>query len=374
MMIMIRKTVQIISHLLPIKKNRVLFFSYYGSQYGCNPKYISQYLVREYSENLEVIWGFTNTRKSINGVRVVKYGSLKWYVALATSKVICTNYRMTDDFVKRKKQIYIQTWHSSLRLKKIEADVEGTLPADYVKMAKKDSAQTDYVLAGCGLSHKTFEKSFWYSGTILDCGTPRNDFLVQQNSQQSQTIRHSLGIKNNEKIVMYAPTFRNNHSLEPYNIDIMGLVSALCDRFGGEWKVLLKLHPHIMDCKLFKGVQEVVDVSTYDDVQELLLVSDVLITDYSSLMFDFALTRRPVFLYASDIQCFVKNERSFYFRIQDLPFQLSKTNNELTATIRKYNANEYNTALNCFNNSIDSYENGCASKIVSDLIIDCITR
>ena len=107
-----------IFNLLPIKNNKIFLESYYGSQYGCNPKYISEYIVNNYSKGkFDVVWSFTNLdgKESIKGVRKVKTMSLKYFYELCTSKIIITNYRTTDMFIKRKNQYYIQTWHSSLR-------------------------------------------------------------------------------------------------------------------------------------------------------------------------------------------------------------------------------------------------------------------
>lgn len=133
----LKRLIYFVFRLMAIKKNRVLIFSYYGGNYGGSPKYLSEYFVKNAPE-LEVVWAFTEPEKyaDIKEICPVKYSSLKYYYYLSTSAFIITNYRMTTEFVKRKEQRYIQTWHSSLRLKMIEKDAEGTLPKHYIEMAK----------------------------------------------------------------------------------------------------------------------------------------------------------------------------------------------------------------------------------------------
>lgn len=367
---MIRKLIYLIFRMLPIRKNRVLFIGYYGSQYGCNPKYISRSLTKKHNGKLDITWAFTEPdRHEVAGVRKVRYGSLSYLLALATAKVICTNYRMTTDFIKRYNQIYIQTWHSSLRLKKIEADTEASLPAHYIRMAKHDSAQTDFVIAGCNFSHNTFRNSFWYSGEILDFGTPRNDLLLAADTEYSNELKKNLGVSSDTKIVLYAPTFRKEKSTECYKLNFKRLTKALYEKYGGDWIVVLRLHPHLLNCELFKGLDNVVDATKYDDIQELLCMADVLVSDYSSLIFDFALTGRPVFLFATDLDSYIQNDRSLYFDLTELPFPVACDNEALAHAIQTMDDHSYAENITEFNKQVGSYEDGKASDRIADLIL-----
>ncbi|MEH7106942.1 CDP-glycerol glycerophosphotransferase family protein, partial [Bacillus sp. JJ1764] len=165
---------------LPIKKNKIFLFSYYGSQYGCSPKYITEYILNHYPKGkFDIVWAFNNPndKKHLTDFRKVKTMSIKYFYELCTSKVVITNFRTTDLYVKRKNQYYIQTWHSSLRLKQIEKDTEKTLPNGYLQMAKNDSRKCDLLLSGCEYSTKIFKRAFWYNGEILESGIPANDLL-----------------------------------------------------------------------------------------------------------------------------------------------------------------------------------------------------
>src|SRR5690625_1978508 len=172
--------------------------------------------------------------------------SLRYFYDLCTAKVIITNFRTTDLFVKRKEQYYIQTWHSSLRVKQIEKDAENVLPEPYIQMAKKDSLKCDLLLSGCRFSTEIFESSSWYKGDMCERGTPRNDILLQNNNQVKKEVFKKLNIPHDTKILLYAPTFRKDNNLHVYELEYRNLVKALKDKFGGKWVVLVKLHPHLI--------------------------------------------------------------------------------------------------------------------------------
>lgn len=353
-----------IFNIMPIKKNKIYIFSYYGNQYGCSPKYISEYLVNNYPEKkFDIVWQFNDIKASrnIEGIRTVKTMSLKQLYEMCTSKVIITNYRTTELFKKRKDQYYIQTWHSSLRLKKIEKDAEESLPKNYLKMAKEDSTKCDLLLSGCKFSTEIFKRAFWYDGEIFESGTPRSDMLLKNNVEIQNKVKKSLGIDCNKKIILYAPTFRKGDSLDSYNVDYQRILKALKSKFGGDWVFLVRLHPHLVSrSKELVYGENVLDATSYDDIQELLSTSDVLISDYSSLMFDFALTERPCFLYVPDLEEYIKNDRALYFDIKKLPFLHTLDNDELEEGIEKYNKTYYKKRLKDFNKEIGSFEDGKA--------------
>lgn len=355
-----------IFNCFPVKNNKIFIFSYYGSQYGCSPKYISEYIVKNYlKDKFDVVWAFNDveSKNNIKGIRKVKIMSLKYFYELCTSKVIITNFRTTDVFKKRKNQYYIQTWHSSLRLKQIEKDAEKSLPENYVEMAKKDSPKCDLLLSGCEFSTEIFKRAFWYNGKIFEHGTPRNDMFFLKDSLRVKKIKSKLNISENKKIILYAPTFRKGNSLEVYNIDYDKVINELKSKFGGEWIFLVKLHPHLISkSKELVYGENVKDVTSYDDIQELLSVSDVLISDYSSLMFDFALTERPCFLYVPDIEEYTNNDRKLYFDINELPFIKTLSNESLINEIKTFNHSEYRKNLKKFSNKIGTFESGNASK------------
>ncbi|WP_246202482.1 CDP-glycerol glycerophosphotransferase family protein [Virgibacillus doumboii] len=356
----------------PLKNNKIFVFSYYGSQYGCSPKYITEFISKNNPEGMfDIVWAFNDpeSKKHLDNFRKVKTMSLRYFYELCTSKVVITNFRTTDLFVKRKNQYYIQTWHSSLRLKHIEKDAENVLPSDYIQMAKKDSVKCDLLLSGCKYSTDIFKRSFWYDGEIFEHGTPRNDLLFQRNTGKREKIMKKLNIPSERKILLYAPTFRKDNNLDVYKLDWPGLVEKLKSRFGNEWTILVKLHPHLISesDKLIYG-ENVIDVTSYDDIQELLLTADILISDYSSLMFDFSITKRPCFLYVPDLKEYTNQERKLYFDVKNLPFISAVSNTDLQEKIGSFNDVQYQHNLEKFLMKIGSYEQGKASNYLMNRI------
>lgn len=356
----------------PINNRKILFESYYGAQYGCNPKYLSEYIVNN-APCLRVIWAFTENEPLVDGVVKVKYNSMRYLYELATAHFFVTNYRTVKSFQKRKGQCYIQTWHSSLRLKKIEKDVEKSLKPEYVEMAKADSKAIDYLLSGCAESTKIFKRAFWYNGAILEVGTPRIDFLLKPASKERTIhIKMKLGIYPETKVLLYAPTFRKDYSMECYEIDYAALKKSLKKRFGDEdWAVVLRLHPHLShySSRLTKDSSFLIDATIYPDIQELLYVADILITDYSSLMFDYLFLKRPCFIFATDLESYTHNDRGLYFKISELPFDVSTNNDELCCLVENFDEEKMMQGYNAFMEKIGSFETGNASEKLTNIIL-----
>lgn len=352
-------------NLMPIKKNKLFFFSYYGSNYGCNPKYISEYIVKHYPKGrFDVVWAFNDpeSKMYMEHIRKVKTMSLKYFYELCTSKIVITNFRTTDLFVKRKNQYYIQTWHSSLRIKQIEKDIADALPADYVKMAKKDSFKCDLLLSGCNYSTDILKRAFWYDGEIFEHGTPRNDVLFQRNVEKKNKVLDKLTISQEKKVLLYAPTFRKGDDSGVYDLDYKQLSRVLGNKFGKEWVILVKLHPHLISkSNQLVYNDNVIDVTAFDDIQELLLASDVLISDYSSLIFDFAITKRPCFLYVPDLKKYISQDRKLYFDMMELPFISATSNKDLFEKIEGFHDEQYQQNAAKFLKKVGSYEGGNAN-------------
>lgn len=356
-----------IFRFLPIKRNKILFISHLGKGYGCNPKYICEYLRNIHSGEFQLHWAYdpTSFRKEDipQGVVPISIYSSRFLLDILTCGFLISNTRLPRwfNYKGRKGQCYIQTWHSSLRLKKIERDAN--LGEAYEQIAKNDASKTSIIVSGCRFSSDIYKRAFWYDGPILEVGTPRLDFLLNQSGSERNAIFKKAHLTENVHYVLYAPTFRDGGSLESYNIEYKSLVLSLREKFGGQWKVLIRLHPNLIGKVSFDDVsEECIDVTNYDDIQELLVISDILITDFSSCMFDVAFMRKPCILYASDYNQYVQKERSLYFDIQHLPFPLSTTNGELIDNIHKFNTETYLMNVNRFLLDIGTYERGESCK------------
>jgi len=355
--------------LFPIKKNKVLFSAFSARVYGDNPKYIAEKLL-EVTTSVECVFVLRQLPKESliipSEIKIVKYNTFRYLFELATAKVWVDNTRKQDFVVKRRGQIYIQTWHGALPLKKIERDIESHLNKRYVRAAKRDSKMMNYLLTSSQYGKELFRNCFWYDGLIKVTGSPRLDKLIGNKNGLCKSTMDELGLRPDINYVLYAPTFRDNGDTDVYNLDFDKIVAFLSKKFKGTWKVILKLHPNIRD-EHINGGSNVINASLYPDIVDLFSVSKVLITDYSSSMFDFALTKKPVFLLTFDLNSFLK-VRKLYFNIRDLPFPVSMNMKEFQDNIISFNNKDYESELGVFFNKLNILEDGEASERIVSII------
>ena len=355
--------------IAPIKKNKIIFNSYRGKGYGDNPKYIAEEILRRGRE-YDLVWMVNDINEPLpKGVRPVLSSSRRAQYELATSKIIVCNVKHALEFKKKKKQYYIQTWHGSFGLKYIEKDALEKLPSFYLRRTIADSKNIDLLLSSSNWQTEEYKRAFWYNGDILEKGFPRNDIFFNLSEEKKNQIKRNLTIPLNKKVLLYGPTFRNSLSLEPYNIDLKSIKALLESKTNLEWIILVRLHPNIVSYwSLFEGL-DYIDVTSYSDGQEVLAISDILITDYSSNMIDYILMDKPVFLYAPDLQEYEKERglKPVYYR---LPFQICQNNKKLLESVENFHMDSYMKRLKEFRTQYISFDDGNSSKHVVDLIID----
>ncbi len=358
--------------LMPVQRNKVLVSSYYGRGYGDNPKYIIDALLHR-DQNLRILWLTKNEAEEKDlpdGVEAVPANSFAALYHMATAKIWIDNCRRHYAF-KKKNQFYIQTWHG-FALKRIEEDVKENLGRLYVYIAKRDSAAIDVIISEAAFMTNIYRNSFWYDGKILQWGSPRNDILLDEKKRYAcrDRVLNFYNIAPTTKILLYAPTFRADESLEPYSVDYTAVKKACEQRFGEEFTVLVRLHPNIARRCAELNLQEqgVISATDYPDMQELLAASDVVISDYSSLMFDFALSQKPCFQFATDIEEY-KQDRNFYFQLDHLPFSVAQNNQELVDNILCFDEEKYNEKISEFFDSVGMVRTGDSSEKCADLIL-----
>ena len=286
---------------------------------------------------------------------------------MSTAKVIITNVKNALPFTKKKEQFLIMTWHGEpAGFKEIEQEAESQLSPQYVAESKANSAITDLMIVATKKGFEIMRKYFWYDGEIMKSGLPRNDIFFNHDKKFVEDIRQSLNIPQDNKIVMYAPTFRDgdSNSIEVYKFDYQKLLDIMKNKFGGEWTLLLRLHPNSYNL----GISEnIIDVTKYSDPQELILISDVLISDYSSVVYDFMISHKPVFILAKDIETYPKERRlkQGYF---ETPLKKNKTEDELFECIKNFDREIYDIDINKFISQIESYDDGHAAERVVNVI------
>lgn len=360
-----------IFRIFPIRNNKILFSNYTGKGYGDNLKYIADYLIQQKKDYM-LIWTVHAGDRYIfelpDDIITVRSGSLRELYHQTTSRVWIDNVRKLGDTRKRKSQIYIQTWHGFGPKRYL--DGKNSVVKSQIRALQHDSDISDLFISNNTLLTKLYRDDFWYSGEVLQCGFPRNDILfVESNVDINRKVRDRLNLPLDKKIFLYAPTFRENLALSAYNINYSACLKSMSEVFGGDWIALIRLHHIISDQASDIHVDNihVFDASHYLDMQELLLVSDVLITDYSSCMFDFALTRKPCFLYHPDVKEY-DDTRGFCIQPEELPFPRAHSNEELQTIIENFDEESYVKTLNEYLDSIGMCDNGTASKAVVDWI------
>ena len=343
---------------LPIQPNKVILWSDDFKTFGCSPKYIALYLAEQYPGKYDIVWVLEREKTAPAdlpaGIRIVRYFSMEYLREIATAKVIVCNHRTGDYhfFNKRKGQFYIQTWHSSLRLKKIEGDVP-QLPDGYIEAAKRDSEKIDLLLSGCRFSTDIFRRAFWYDGEILEKGTPRCDGFFGDNASVKEKVYAHFGIPEGKRLALYAPTFRDDKSASLYGFQPEKLQESL----GDDWRVGCRLHPNL-NAEIPEGTA--IPMSKYPDMQELLQACDLLITDYSSSMFDMAVAGKKCALYVPDLETYMANERGLYFDLMELPFPKAKDMDELCDAVKNFGG--YDARCAEFLDKIGNFEQGNAAQ------------
>ena len=362
----------------PIVPNKIVFDNYMGKGYGCNPRYVADKLLEKYPGQFDIVWVVSRkdseTAVFPEGIRTVLYNTPDSRREYATAKVWVSNYHkisyVRKGMYKKKGQYFIQMWHGSLGIKKIENDAAVlTQDRNWLRLAQKSSSMVDYWISNSKFESEVYRSAFWDVRNILEYGHPRDDCLVIPTAEPRRLVGEFFSLKPEQKICFYAPTFREDYRLDCYQIDFAALKQALDKRFGGDWIILVRLHPRIRkySSQVIPEEPFVLDATYYADIQELVAAADCMITDYSSCLFDFVLTRRPGFLFATDVEEY-NHERGFYYPLESTPFPLATNNAQLMQNVAQFDEPLYQQKVQQFLEDRGCMEDGHASERVADLI------
>lgn len=360
---------------LRIKKKKIVFFTM-NEAYGCNPKYICNEIIRR-KLPYELVWITNRTHEEGDfpaSVRLVPTG-LRGNRERATAQIMICNARtryFRQGYRKKKGQTYIQTWHGSYGIKKMEADCMDTLPPEWIKVSEADSENIDCLLSGGTWCTDIFKKAFFCKSDIIkETGLPRNDIFFSDTKNVAKKVRQYYQLAEDCKIALYAPTFRQgdlytDKAPECYQIDYSTLHRELTAKFGGEWVIITRLHPLLKD--LYNDLpSHVINGCHYPDMQELMCASNFMISDYSSCIYDFMLSRRPGFIFATDIEEY-NTERGFYYPLEETPFPIAVNNEQLATNIRNFDLETYITQVDAFLRDKGSCDDGHAAERCVDYI------
>ncbi|WP_416043174.1 CDP-glycerol glycerophosphotransferase family protein [Bacillus halotolerans] len=369
--------------LLPRNNKLILFESYSGKQFSCNPRAIYEYLQENKDRyDYKLIWSIDKRYMSaLEGVDAayIKRFSFKWLWYMATAKYWITNSRLPLWIPKPKKTLYVQTWHGT-PLKKLANDMDevhmpGTTTEKYKQNFLREASKWDYLISPNAYSTEIFKSAFQFNKEIIEAGYPRNDILYSSNKESLiKKVKQELGINEDKKVILYAPTWRDNEfkKVGQYKFKLQFDLEEMKSELGESVVILLRMHYLVSEqFNLGKYNDFVKDVSLYKDIRDLYLISDLLITDYSSVFFDYINLKKPIVFFVYDLPIYRDSIRGFYFDFQQkTPGSFVQTSEELIKTVKDLLHNPYiDHNYELFYNEFCNLEDGQASKRVIETIL-----
>ena len=366
----VMRAAQIALFWLPVKKNRVMVYIHDRKGFTCNVKYVVQKLKERYGDKLEILW-VTMHPETCQEVEALGVKVLKNNTAVQMRKYFRTRFFITNDAfpswaLHRWNQKWMNTWHGAMNYKHIGYDYLAPMSPLAAKIFKIKNRQPDYFLSGSEFFTKDTAASFRLSEKVfVPCGLPRNDAFFADQTATVRKVREYYGIAGDKRLAIFAPTFRRGMKSDTFGMDFDAVTTALSNRFGGEWVILFRNHNFVKGKQKFGGA---IDVSAYHDMQELMCASDVLISDYSSCLYDFCMTGRPSFVYATDLDNYMHNDRSFAYPFEKWPYPVARSNAELVKRIESFDEAVFAEKVAAHLKDAGAYDNGTASDQVAQII------
>ena len=373
---------------LPVINNLILFESNVGRNYSGNPKYIYEEMVKQgLDKKLRLVWILEDLNTKITGkTKKIRRSRIMYYYYMARAKIWVFDTREPSHIFKRDQGYYIQTWHGT-PLKKLGMDLDDVFMSGggdiqtYKRNIYRDTKKWDFLLSQNEFSTKIFKNAFAFSENsskfkeIWTYGYPRNDILTNKNTlEERNRIKEELGIPKDKKVLLYAPTWRDN---EYHRHSIYKFVTAmdfdlLKEKLSEDYVIIVKYHYLVVEDIDWSDYEGFVYTFKADcDIANLYLVSDMLITDYSSVMFDYSILNRPMFFFMYDLEYYRDELRGFYFDIlKEIPGPVSKTTEELISDIEKYDPSMYEEKYRAFRDKYNRMDHGKASQRVIDRILE----
>ena len=363
--------------LKPIKANKIILARDGLAGHG---KQIFKRL-SELDLDIDLVWvKEKENSEEIPGVRTIIQSDWKTYIEeLETAHIWIFGDMIPEYAIKRPEQIYIHVKHwASITLKSfyfhLKRHLETKSIYDYYR---HNSDAMDYCMVGSDFDEETCRTGFDFDGEFVRVGSPRSDVLFEEGVKAK--VYERLGINQGIHTLLYAPTFRSKNPtsligrMGDVDLDFEMLKSTLEKRYGGEWMILLRIHPDVaLESRKVKKLKCVMDVSSYPDSEELVAATDILISDYSSIMFEPAFVMKPVFLYAPDVDSYIGNDRDLLLDYYSLPFSVSKSNEELNNVIEKFDEKQYIENVDVFLKKYGVNEDGNASERASRFILSLL--
>lgn len=358
----------------------IVFNSFNGKTYGCSPKAVYEYMLsHEEFSDWTFIWAFKNAKKhkfleQNPNTKVIKQTARVYERKLAHAKYWITNYRVPDHVWPKENQVYVQCWHGT-PLKRLGYDLQTSENAidsigDIRKKYDTDAQKFKYILSPSRFASEKFTsawnlKDSGMEDKVMEVGYPRNDFLLNYKPDDIRKIKEFIGIPKNKKVILYAPTWRDNQHEAGvgFTYDLNVDFERLRRELGDEYVILFRVHYLVASSFSFQNFEGFIyNVSNYDDINHLYLIADLLITDYSSVFFDYGILKKPMLFYMYDLDDYKDSIRGFYFGIDRLPGKIITEEKELPDAIRDSVENFcYDEKYREFNELFSHLEDGNAS-------------
>lgn len=360
----------------PVKENVILFETFMAKNYSDSPKYIYEYIAQNHPE-YECVWAINDGAKIPYGAKTVKRFSFQYAYYLAVSKYLVFNVRPPLWYRKREEQVFLETWHGT-PLKRLVFDQEEVTSASpkYKQQFYRQRKDWDFLVSANPFSTKTFRSCFLYEGEMLEYGYPRNDILYWPNKAEiAQQLKEKLGIPKAKKTILYAPTWRDDqhYGSGQYKFELALDLKLMKERLQDDYVVLLRTHHYISDHIDVSGLGDfVINLSSYDDISEIYLISDICITDYSSVFFDYANLKRPILFYTYDFDKYKNQLRGFYIDMNtEVPGPLLYTSEQVVQAIEDIDeiTEEYKERYDQFYDRFCCYDDGHASEHVAEAML-----
>jgi len=370
------RAVFVILGKLPKKKKLMVFESFHAKQFSDSPRSIYEYM-KENHPDYRLLWSVDKSAihlfESFN-VPYIQRFTFEWFWTFPRAEYWVNNVRLPRWMPKPSGTVYLQTWHGT-PLKKLGLDIEeihmpNTKTDSYKKNFALESEKWDYLVSPNPYSTEIFKRAFHYNGEVIESGYPRNDLLTNHSDTLISSLKKDLGIAEDKKVMLYAPTWRDNEFYQKgkYKFEFQFDLENWIKEFGDEWVLLSRMHYLVaenFDFSAYEGV--VYDVSLYPDIRDLYLASDLLITDYSSVFFDYAILNRPIIFFMYDLENYRDQLRGFYIDIEkDAPGPIVQTEKELFQAIRAMSDSnvQLSSTFSEFKNRFSSLEDGKATERV----------
>ncbi len=356
------------------RKEKSVYFASFRGQYSDNPRAISECL-HQMAPDVKIVWLVKPQFKKYvpDYVTIVPPKPRLALMAQAHASVWVLNYvyRLNSGINKNSDQFYIQTWHGDRGLKTIGYLTGISKEKDYDGY---DLSECDLFVAASDYGVKKARQGLLYEGEVIVEGMPRNDKLVTISKQgdEAARIKESLGVDSHVKIMLYAPTFRDDLGPQQCAIDIALSIAAL-ESNGERWVCLVRSHAL---SKGITGTDSAVcrDVSSYPDMADLLLIADLLLTDYSSCAGDFLLTERPVVLVHFDKNNYEAQGRPLWIKPEEAGYLVAKNQSDLNQILSKLYSYNHKAIADKINRFYGTKETGHASEAVSKRILQVLNK